>query len=162
MLSSSDRRIVMQLDQRITLRPLNADNWRQCAELTVLDHQRSWLPSNLHSIAAAQFYPDNFCRAIYAGERMVGFGMYGIEQPTGRVKVFRLMIDATAQHRGHGTAAMQAILQEIAKRWPSAAVYVSYQDDNTVARKLYDRLGFREVERDGAKITAKKFDTAST
>lgn len=140
----------------VALRPVAADNWRQCADLDVLDHQRSWIPSNLLSIAAAQFYPDNVCRAVYADERLVGFGMYGIEQTTGRVKVFRLMIDGSAQRRGYGSAAMRAMLQEIAERWPASPVHVSYQDGNTVVHRMYQRLGFREVERAGTKITASR------
>jgi ribosomal protein S18 acetylase RimI-like enzyme len=144
----------MPRDGTVTLRPITAVNWRECAELDVREHQRSWLPSNLVSIAAAQFYPDNYCRAVYAGEELVGFGMYGIEQNTNRIKVFRLMIGGTFQQRGYGVAAMAVILKEIAQRWPSSAIYVSYQEENVVARRLYDRLRFSQIEQCAGKITA--------
>lgn len=143
-------------NKTVTLRPLTADNWRPCADLAVMDHQRSWLPSNLLSIAAAQFYPDNFCRAIYVDDHLVGFAMYGIEQPIGRVKIFRLMIDASAQRQGYGATAARIMLREIADRWPASAVYVSYQDANSIARRLYESLGFCEIERAASKITACK------
>lgn len=47
---------------------------------------------------------------------------------------------------------MRLMLREIAERWPASAVYVSYQDDNAVARHLYESIGFREVERVGGKV----------
>ena len=93
-----------------------------------------FLPSNLHSIAATQFYPDNACRAVYLNGRMVGFAMYGVEQPTGRAKVFRLMIAAPFQRRGFGRAAMHALFEEIVVRWNPPAIYVSFQADNDPAR----------------------------
>ena len=146
----------MPHEESVSLRPVTAANWRQCADLDVLEHQRPWLPSNLHSIAAAQFYPESFCRGVYVGERVVGFAMYGVEQPTGRVKIFRLMIDSGAQRRGFGSAAMRLTLQEIAERWPGSAVYVSHHDENAVARRLYEGFGFYQVDRVGSKITACK------
>ena len=144
----------------VQLVPVTADNWRECAGLSVGDDQRPFLPANLESIAAAQFYPDAACRAAYADGRMVGFAMYGVERPTGRVKVFRLMIASAFQSRGLGTAVMRAVLGEVAERWPGLPVYVSYQQGNAVARHLYVRLGFREVESDGSKVTASRPGTA--
>lgn len=144
------------MESSVQLRPITEANWGACAALDVRAHQRAWLPSNLHSIAAAQFYPDNACRAVHAGDQLVGFGLYGIEHPTGRVKVFRLMIAAEHQRRGHGFAAMRLMLREMADRWPGADVFVSFQADNSAARHLYERLGFHEVERSGDKVTARR------
>lgn len=63
----------------VTLRPLTADNWRACAELTVRDDQRLLLPSNLHSFAAARFYPDN-CAGHLRGQSDGPLALYGLEK----------------------------------------------------------------------------------
>ena len=91
---------------------------------------------------------------------MVGFALFGLEKGTRRAKIFRLMIHATCQGRGYGAAAMEALLRAIEERWHPPAVYISYNDDNQAARRLYARFGFRELERAGQKVTACKAATA--
>ena len=144
----------MPHDLNIRLEPLTAANWKQCADLPVDDSQSLFIPPNLHSIAAARFYPDNCCRAIYADDQMVGFALYGTEHPTRRTKIFRFMIAHPHQRRGYGRAALRAILTEIQSRWNPDSIYISYHDTNDIARRLYREFGFVEVERDGSKITA--------
>lgn len=146
--------MVIADDNGLTLQPLTAANWRACPELDLFEYQRTWVPSNLLSIAAAQFYPDNVSRAIVFNGQVVGFGLYGVEQGTGRIKVFRLMIGHDFQRRGFGRAAMHLMLRDITSRWPDVAVYVSYQSENAVARRLYTTLGFVEIEEIDTKITA--------
>ena len=146
----------MSIEPPVSLRAVTADNWLACAGLAVAEGQRAFLPANVYSISAAQFYADSVCRAIHAGEELVGFAMYGLEQGTGRAKLFRLMVDAAHQRRGHGRAALALLVDEIARRWGPADVYVSYQADNAVARSLYERAGFAEVERAGEKVTARR------
>jgi diamine N-acetyltransferase len=153
-------RMSIQKNEMVNLKPISADNWRECADLPVSEVQRSFLPANVFSIAAAQFYPNSVCRAIYAENEMVGFAMYGPEQGTNRIKIFRLMIAAPFQRRGLGTAAMKALLVEVTDRWQPDSVYVSFQDGNPVARHLYARLGFQELEREGFKVTARKMMSA--
>jgi ribosomal protein S18 acetylase RimI-like enzyme len=107
-------------------------------------------------IAEAQFYPDNVSRAVVAEEgQIVGFALYGIETISNRPKIFRLMIGESFQGRGLGRAAMQAIIQDIRRRWDPAQIYVSFQNPNAIARRLYASLGFEEVEQEGEKITAR-------
>ena len=47
------------------------------------------------------------------------------------------------RRRGIGTAAMAAVLQLALERAPSASLYVN--DYNTAGRRLYDRLGMRQI-----------------
>src|SRR5580658_6369322 len=121
----------------VTLLPLSADNWYECAGLAVAEIQKAFLPPNVYSIAAAQFYPDSVCRAVHAGQSLVGFAMYGIEQESQRAKLFRLMIDAKYQRLGYGRAALALAIDEMSRIWAPASIYVSYQTENAAARKLY-------------------------
>lgn len=140
----------------VQLLPLTRDNWRECSNLHVAESQRTFLPTNLHSIAEAQFYPDNVSRVVAADDgQIVGFALYGIETNSNRPKIFRLMIGERFQSRGLGRAAMQAIITDIRRRWDPAQIYVSFQNPNAIARRLYASLGFEEVEQEGEKITAR-------
>jgi diamine N-acetyltransferase len=135
--------------------PLNRENWRECAKLCVAESQRTFLPTNLHSIAEAQFYPDNVSRVIVEEGRTVGFALYGIETNSNRPKIFRLMIGEPFQGKGLGRSAMDAIIKDMRLRWDPPEIYVSFQSPNAIARRLYVSLGFEEMEREGEKVTAR-------
>jgi len=75
--------------------------------------EKGFLPSNLYSIAEAQFYDESEARAVYADGRMVGFVLYGRDAESGSWKIYRLMVDRGFQRRGYGRAAMEAVLSEL-------------------------------------------------
>ncbi len=136
----------------VTLRPITVKNWKECAQLTLDESQRELLPSNLYSIAEAQFYPEARSLAIYNDRcKMVGYVLFGRDSISGMWKVFRLMIDARHQRKGYGEAAMKTVKQQIGDQPDDDTILICYQDVNQVARKLYARLGF--VEETG-KVTA--------
>jgi diamine N-acetyltransferase len=141
----------------IHLRPITVENWKTCIALTVSDAQKDFVPSNLYSIAEAQFYPEARPYAIYAeDDSMVGFVLYGRDSFSGLWKVFRLMIDAAHQGKGYGRAAMEWVIAEIAKEPDSDEILICYQNPNQAARTLYTRLGFVEESIDEAgKVTAR-------
>jgi diamine N-acetyltransferase len=127
----------------VSLRPITVDNWLTCIRLTVPAPQESFVPSNLYSIAEAQFYPRARSRAIYnRDEQMVGYTLYGIDVSTGTWKVFRLMIDQGQQGRGYGRAALDHIIADVAAQPDGTALLISYHYDNTVAHRLYSNAGF--------------------
>ncbi len=109
------------------------------------DEQAHLVPTNLYSIAEAQFYPQAVPLAIYddAG-LLVGFVLYGVETASGKWKVFRLMIDRAHQGKGHGRAAMEQVIERLAAQPGCHEIFISYQDDNHAARRLYASLGFVE------------------
>ena len=139
----------------ITLRPVTVRNWRACADLRVGKVQERFVPSNLYSLAEAQFYPDTYPLAVYNGaDELVGFIMYGRDVGSGKWKVFRLMVDAAHQGRGYGGAAMRCVLRDLSSRPDGHEILVCYQDANEVARTLYTRLGFVEQTVEASKVTA--------
>jgi diamine N-acetyltransferase len=129
----------------VFLRPITAANWKACINLSLDPTQAQFLPTNLYSIAEAQFYPDAHARAIYThDDHLVGFMLYGIDVATNTWKVFRLMIDHQHQRQGYGRAAMQQVIAELFRRPACTEILISYQRTNTVARQLYTSLGFVE------------------
>lgn len=140
----------------VSLRQITVDNWKACAGLTLHESQRDFVPSNLYSIAEAQFYPEAQPRAIYnADDELVGFVLYGRDVFSGHWKIFRVMIDAEHQRQGYGRAAMESVMAEIASQPDADTILICYQDANQAARQLYASLGFHEESTDEAgKVTA--------
>lgn len=127
----------------VSLRPVTVDTWLTCIRLTVPAAQTSFVPSNLYSIAEAQFYPRARSRAIFnRDEQMVGYTLYGIDVSSGTWKVFRLMIDQRHQGKGYGRAALDQIIADIATQPDGTTLLISYHRDNVVAHRLYDSAGF--------------------
>jgi diamine N-acetyltransferase len=127
----------------ISLRPVTRENWLACVRLQVHPEQHDLVAPNVYSIAQSKFYPDAEMRGIYADETLVGFVMWGeAEEHPGETWIWRLMVDARYQGRGHAHIAMQMLMD----RWRAEgvkAVALSYAPRNAQAAQLYERLGFR-------------------
>ena len=130
----------------VTLKPVTSENWRQCIKLKVADGQQSWVAPNATSLAESAFEPDAKLvpLAVYDGDTMVGFVMYGHPHYQGKDvwAIFRLMVDKDHQGNGYGRAAMEQVIQIIAGQPDCAEIYISYEPDNLIAAKLYASLGF--------------------
>jgi diamine N-acetyltransferase len=137
----------------ISLRSLTAEDWKACANLALTKGQEDFVPSNLYSIAEAQFYPRSRSRAIYADDGLIGYALYGIDGSTGHWKIFRLMIAEEFQGKGYGRAAMQVILGEL-RLEGAKVVLIKFHQKNEVAQRLYESLGFNELEQTETHVTS--------
>ncbi len=133
----------------VTLRELTRANWEEACSLKVREDQRSFVASNLYSIAQSKFDP---CTplAVYAGETMVGFLMYGtdpdIDPARGSYVVYRLMVAADHQGRGYGRAAMVQAMQRLRETPDCREILLGVAPGNEAAEKLYRSLGFVESD----------------
>lgn len=92
--------------------------------------------------------------AIYADEQMVGFvmivyGNTGYDQPEmayDNYCILRLMIGEQYQKHGYGREAMVKILEYIRTfpAGPARYCWIPYEEDNIIAKKLYESYGFRD------------------
>ena len=141
---------------KVCLHPVHAGNWQDCIALEIDPDQEGWVPSNLYSIAEAQFYPEARSRAVYtlAGQ-LVGYTLFGRDIHSGSWKIFRLMIDRCCQGQGFGKGALSQVLAEIAREPDGERVLICYQESNQAARRLYAQFGFEERDTDTeGKVTA--------
>jgi diamine N-acetyltransferase len=127
----------------ISLRNVTAENWEDCIELTVADSQRSFVASNLYSLAESKFETSFVPLAIYDEEQMVGFLMYGCDPDDGKYWLVRLMVDQDKQGKGFGKQAVKELLKILQPK--THEVYVGYKPENVGAQKLYGSVGFRET-----------------
>jgi diamine N-acetyltransferase len=143
-------------NSKVHLEPVTADNWKACAALDVAPGQEHFLPSNLYSIAEAQFYEHAQSTAIYnEQDQLVGYALFGRDIFTNKWKIFLIMIDKSHQRLGYGESAMQEMIRQIGEESDGNEILICYQNDNQVSRRLYAKLGFveQEIDVDG-KVTA--------
>ena len=140
----------------VHLKPVTVHNWKDCIALELAPEQQLFVPSNLYSIAEAQFYPEaQSCAIVNETDEMIGYTLFGREAYTRRWKIFRIMIDQHHQNKGYGKAAMQKIIATIAQESDVHEILIAYQANNQTARNLYATLGFHEQNMDeNGKVTA--------
>jgi diamine N-acetyltransferase len=140
----------------ITFRPVTWENFSAVTELTVTSKQADFVAPNLYSIAEAYLEPSWTPLAIYTGNDLVGFAMFGRDDETGRWWIMRYMIDARHQGRGYGTAALPGLIDLIVERHACSELFLGYEPSNEVASHLYARMGFAPTgEMAGGEIIAR-------
>jgi len=135
------------------IRPVTKDNWQQLIRLQVREDQKSFVVSNLYSIAHAQFgdeyegHWDLFPFGIYDDNQPVGFLMYGLNFNHSKQQAFiqRLMVDEKSQGRGYGRFGMEIMIEIFRDDERILEAGISYEPQNEGARKLYASLGFVET-----------------
>ena len=126
----------------VTLRPITRDNLWAVVDLKPHPGQEESVADNIDSIANAYVEPTFVPLAVYAGDELVGFAMYGQHPETGAWWVIRLMIDGKYQGKGYGRAAMEAVIAMMAERVGCEEIVTSFVPANAVAAELYASLGF--------------------
>ena len=127
---------------QINLRPIDADNFRPVAKLKVHPAQEGFVAANMVSIAQAYVHREWLPQAIYAGDEPVRFTLTGRETETGHDWIIRFMIGAEHQGKGHGKAALLAVIEYLKAQPGNSEVRLSYVPGNDVAERLYRAVGF--------------------
>lgn len=144
----------------IKLENINSKNIWKVLKLHVSKEQDDFVASNTQSICEAYL-------SISVNGHALPFGIFDDETPVGFVmigydvddtyenppkiayknySIWRLMIDERYQRKGYGREALKQALDFI-RTFPCGAAdccYLSYEPDNTVAKKLYASFGFEE------------------
>src|SRR5215204_1239079 len=120
----------------ITFRPVTRANFSAVIELTITPEQVDFVSPNLYSLAEAAIEPTWTPLAIYAGDDLVGFTLFGRDDETGRWWLMRYMIDAKHQSRGYGTAALRMVIDLMVERHGCDEIFLNYSPDNDVAARL--------------------------
>jgi diamine N-acetyltransferase len=93
---------------------------------------------------------------LYADGTPVGFAMWAQDPKDGAHWIGGFLIDKAHQRQGHGRQSMLAIIDYLRREQGATAFALSYEPDNTVARRLYASLGFIETgEQEGEELVAR-------
>ncbi len=132
----------------ISLRAITKENYEAVCELEIPDEQQQNLSENVYSLVEAHYHSDTHRpRAIYQGEQLAGFMMWGIfpqESVASEALIFRFMVAYEYQRRGIGRLALIKTIDEIKSLNKVDTVVICYSTSNTVAKDLYTSVGFIE------------------
>jgi diamine N-acetyltransferase len=129
----------------VSLREITPENFKECIELKVAEGQKTFVAPNLMSIAQAKIYPTVNPCAVYAGDEMVGFAMYGLDTDDKRYYLVRLMIDEKHQGKGYGKAAALEVIERMKQIEDCREIYLSFVPENASAERLYSNIGFEKT-----------------
>ncbi|WP_433316919.1 GNAT family N-acetyltransferase [Micromonospora sp. CA-269861] len=128
--------------RRVTLRPVDDDNWRAVADVAPRDDQRRFVAALGARYLLLSMRSEVWnSLAVYADEAVVGHVMWGVDDD-GSHWIGGMLIDAAEQGQGIGRATVQTLAPWLAARDGNPAVRLSYHPDNTPAATLYASLGF--------------------
>ncbi|HEX8636519.1 MAG TPA: GNAT family N-acetyltransferase [Pyrinomonadaceae bacterium] len=139
----------------VSLRDVDESNFWQCINLKVADEQTDFVASNLYSIAESKVRPYLVPQAVYEGEQLIGFAMFGRDSQTGKYWIMRLMIGAEFQGRGYGKALIGRLIEKIKELPEADEIYLSFVPGNGGAERIYRGAGFEltgETNSDGETI----------
>lgn len=83
--------------------------------------------------------------AINADGRVVGFAMYGSFGANKDTWIDRIIIDEQEQGKGLGKKAMRELMDIVPNEYGVSVLYLSIIEENKVARRLYESLGFEYI-----------------
>ena len=128
----------------VTLEEITAETVRAVCALEVAPDQRGFVASNAVSIAEAHFEPKAWFRAVYADEEPVGFAMLYEDAEKREYFLWRFMIAAGHQRKGHGRAALDLVVGHVRARG-AKRLLSSYVPGDAGPAEFYRRYGFVET-----------------
>ena len=132
----------------VKLAKIDYEDFHQVIDLELEEYQEGNLPSNVYSIAESSFSSLAHARAIWSGDKIVGFLMYRFgedEDDKHECVIWRFMVDRRYQNTGIGRAAMTLLMAEIKAHKSCKIIEIYYDAENISAKKLYTRFGFKTV-----------------
>ena len=130
----------------IQLKPINEENFVAAFNLKLAKGQDLFVSHPIRSLAQAYVYREQ-CQpfGIYDDDTMVGYVMVIYDVP--EYDIWHMMIDASCQGRGYGSAALDRVLDYIGTKpfGSSNRVALTCHKDNVRALNLYKRKGFIET-----------------
>ena len=132
----------------IDLKAINEDNFLNAFQLKLAEGQEKNVSNPIRSLAQAYVYR-NQCQpfGIYDVDEMVGYVMVFYDYDIPEYDIWHMMIDASRQGQGYGSAALRQVLNYI-KAKPlgnSNRVTLTCNKDNQIALRLYHKFGFVET-----------------
>jgi len=140
----------------VQLRKITEENFIDAFHLKLAPGQERFVSNPIRSLAQAYVYRDQ-CQpfGIYDGDTMVGYVMVIYDYDIPEYDIWHMMIDASKQGLGYGSAAMDRVLEYIGTKpfGPSDRVTLTCNKENPRALKLYQSRGFAGTgEEDGDEI----------
>ena len=130
----------------VSLKEITRDNIDEVLALKVDEGQKSFVSTNADSLAQAYVYSETaFPFAVYNDDILVGFIMMGYYEAKSYYTLWKFMIDSRYQNKGYGRKALELGIKFLQDRFDVSEIYTGVVPGNTVAKKLYESVGFAET-----------------
>ena len=130
----------------IKLKPITKDNIDDVLSLNVRDDQKNYVSSVSDSLAQAYVYSENaYPFAVYYDDILVGFIMMGYYEVKHYYTLWKFLIDCRYQNKGYGRQALELGLAFVKEKFNPPDIYTGVAPGNTVAKRLYESLGFKDT-----------------
>jgi diamine N-acetyltransferase len=130
------------VSDHVGIREITKDNLGAILKLEVAPEQDKFVASNAVSLAQAHFNQDHaWYRAIYAGDRAVGFAMFSLEEGETQAYLWRFMVAEAEQGKGYGRRGLELLLEAVREKGYRGAL-LSFVDEPGSPEPFYARLGF--------------------
>ncbi|MEX2542242.1 MAG: GNAT family N-acetyltransferase [Trueperaceae bacterium] len=130
----------------LSLQPVNSENWRDIAKLTVTEAQRDFITTSTYYLALCCYDPTGWQPlALNLGDRVIGFLMWAVDPDDGSCWLGGVLVDRAFQGRGHGRNMVRMVLSKLADEHGFQQFALSYEPTNLTAKRLYADIGFTET-----------------
>lgn len=130
----------------IKLKPITKDNIDDVLSLNVRDDQKNYVSSVSDSLAQAYVYSETaYPFAVYNDDILVGFIMMGYYEVKRYYTLWKFLIDCRYQNKGYGRQALELGLAFVKEKFNPPDIYTGVAPGNTVAKRLYESLGFKDT-----------------
>ena len=131
---------------------ITPDNWR--FKLQVSEAQKTYVAGSAVLLARAYAYREWRSRAfvICNDETPVGMGLYYDCPKWNAYDFSQFFIDERYQGKGYGKAAAKTVLEAMKQDGKYNKTVLCYIEGNEAARRLYESIGFVEIDRDEDEI----------
>ena len=127
----------------VSIKPVTRENLEEVLALRVGEEQEKYVISNAESLSRAYVYSETaYPFAIYDDNIIVGFIMMGYYEVKGYYTLWEFMIDHKYQNKGYGRQALKLGLEFVRDKFGQVDIYTGVTPGNTVAKKLYESVGF--------------------
>jgi len=133
-------------DFQISLHQVSHENWRDIANLKVFEAQREFVAQPSYYLALCCYGNDWRPLAIYLDEKVIGFMMWTTDPADGSCWLGGILVEKSLQNRGYGKGAVKAAISMLQKKHGFSNFALSYQPANVVAKDLYSKIGFIEMD----------------
>ncbi|MFN8444815.1 MAG: GNAT family N-acetyltransferase [Caldilineaceae bacterium] len=143
---------------QVTLQPVDSQNWRAVAKLTVALEQQMFVAEPCYYLALCAYEQRWQPLAIVLNEQVIGFLTWAPDPLDADCCWLGVMIvDQHFQQQGYEQQALQAALERLSVEQDRYVFAIAYLPANRTAQQLYAELGFAEQDEwKGEEIVARR------
>ena len=131
--------------ETVSIEPISKKNLRPILLMKVLESEVDFVAPNSFSLSEAYVDKELCPRAITHNGDIVGFIMYGRYDDEVEYWITRRMIPPELRGRGFAKKAIRLAIADLFEKPDCSEIFISFEPENQVAKKLYESLGFKET-----------------